>query len=532
MIEKSLIFGSMLAVVKKIDTSYEHSILKKVLDFIYGFFAMLNTAYQNSFFSRMADFAVNLLRESSLIGFMIGRGRLSRWWEESFLCRFMTLCIETLTKPLRSFYQKFESVFLSSKAIGLVKILFSRLEFIAGMLLIIILIVPHGRWNNVYNIFIALLLCSAIFINSVIQRHWVFNFKALDFTLILFLVAMTMSCVTSLNRTSGIKYLMFYIAGFLMVLGIVSTVKNEKSLQTIIKMLLWGGTIIGMYGIWQALSGTVGFDPSLTDPELNFGMPGRVYATMANPNNYGEVLIMLLPFYVGTILNSKTFAQKTLYIIMSLPPLLALFNTGSRSSWIGFAVSVLVLTFLLNKRLLPFILVGAVMIIPFLPQHVYNRLVTILEPGRDSSAQTRVNILKTVWPMFKTYMFHGVGLGTDVFRQTVQNYHQYTKATPPHTHVLYLQIWIETGVAGVLTFIWYIYRTFRDSIVSIYNSSHTLKNILAAGVASLAGILTTSVAEYTWYYPRVMFIFWVVLGIITAAIALTDAKNRKLSEIR
>jgi len=56
-----------------------------------------------------------------------------------------------------------------------------------------------------------------------------------------------------------------------------------------------------------------------------------------------------------------------IYFIMALPPLLALFNTGSRSSWIGFAVSVIVITFLLNKRLLPFIILGGVMMIPFLP---------------------------------------------------------------------------------------------------------------------------------------------------------------------
>jgi len=36
---------------------------------------------------------------------------------------------------------------------------------------------------------------------------------------------------------------------------------------------------------------------------------------------------------------------------------------------------------------------------------------------------------------------------------------------------------------------WYIYRTIKNSVIGIYNSSLTLKTILAAGTAALCGIL-------------------------------------------
>jgi len=65
----------------------------------------------------------------------------------------------------------------------------------------------------------------------------------------------------------------------------------------------------------------------------------------------------------------------------------------------------------------------------------------------------------------------------------------------------------------------------------IYNSSLTLKTILAAGTAALCGILVTSLVEYSWYYPRVMVMFWVLLGIIAAATYLAELKNRRLSEM-
>jgi len=78
-------------------------------------------------------------------------------------------------------------------------------------------------------------------------------------------------------------------------------------------------------------------------------------------------------------------------------------------------------------------------------------------------------------------MLSGVGLGSDIFRQLIQNYKLYTKAVPPHTHILYLQIWIEMGLAGFVTFMWYIYRTIKNSVIGIYNSSLTLKPYLPQG---------------------------------------------------
>jgi len=41
----------------------------------------------------------------------------------------------------------------------------------------------------------------------------------------------------------------------------------------------------------------------------------------------------------------------------------------------------------------------------------------------------------------------------------------------------------------------------------------------------------TSLVEYSWYYPRVMVMFWVLLGIIAAATYLAELKNRRLSEM-
>lgn len=530
MIQNSVLLKPIFLMIQIINTSYENSFFKRIIDFIGVLLRRLNNAYENSFTAYVAKSVTGLLYNSAIIGFLTRKGRLSKWWENSLVYKIIDTCIKVPSKILKGIYQKYEDVFLASIILKLIRTLLFRVEYIAGVLLVIILIVPHQRWNNIYNLGIAVFLVGLIFINTVIQRHWILNFKALDFTLVLFMVTVVLSYITSTNPSLSMKYLLFYVAGFLFVLAIASSVKNEKSLETLIQIMLFGVTAIGLFGLWQVLTDAVPFDPSLTDVDMNQNMPGRVYATMANPNNYAEILIMTLPFYFSIIMNSKTFFKRVVYIMLALPPLMALFYTGSRSSWIGFAVSILVITFFTNRRLVPLVILGGITFIPFLPQHVNNRILTIFNALQDTSTQTRFKIVQTVMPMFKNYIFTGTGLGTDIFIQIVRNYHQYTKAVPPHSHILYFQVWIEMGVAGFISFMWYIYRTIKNSIIGIYSSTKILKNILVAGTASLLGILVTATAEYIWYYPRVMVIFWVVLGILTAAATLAENKNRKLSE--
>jgi len=39
--------------------------------------------------------------------------------------------------------------------------------------------------------------------------------------------------------------------------------------RQLLKMMLFGVTAIGIFGLWQSISGAVVFDPSLTDVEMN-----------------------------------------------------------------------------------------------------------------------------------------------------------------------------------------------------------------------------------------------------------------------
>lgn len=535
MLYNSLILKPIFYLIRIIEASYPESVTRKFFAFIGRVAGKVNEAYENSLASKVigkiVNFIIVLFTNSSIFNFFAREGRINKWWENSLVFRIVYTVITLPSNLCRSIYRKTEGVFKESIFFRLLSFLAYRFEIILGLSLFVTLIVPHERWTNIYSTIIALALLALLFVCTIIKKNSYFNITAFDFSLVIFIVIMALSWVTSIDRGASLRFLIINMTCFLFVFIIVSSLKNEKSLGTFIEIILVGTTVIALYGLYQFVTDSVRFDPSLTSVYLNEGMPGRVYATVDNPNNFAEILVMMLPFYGAVIFNARTFVKKAVFFVLAVPALTVLFCTGSRSGWIAFAVFVFVYTFFKNKRLLPFILVGGMVAVPFLPQHVYRRILTLFNLSKDTSAQYRLKIIQTSVPMLKDYIVTGVGLGTDVFMNIVSKYKIYSSKVPVHTHVMYMQIWVEMGLMGIMSFIWFVFRTVKSSITNILEKSNPYyTNILMAGVSSLLGILTMAAVEYVWYYPRVMLFFWVDVAIVMAALSTLRVRKHRLSE--
>ncbi len=535
MLYNSFILKPIFYIIRIIEASYPESLTRKFSAFIGMVAKKVNEAYENSLsgkiIGKFVNFIIVLFTNSLIFDFFAREGRLGKWWENSLVFRVLNVVLTLPSNLFRNIYRNKEEVFKSSLFFRLLSLLIHRFEIILGLSLFVTLIVPHEMWSNIYSTAIALALLFLLFVCTIIKKNSYFNLKALDFSLVLFIVVMVLSWATSIERGSSLRFLIINMTGFLFVFIIVSSLKNEKSLGTFIEIVLVGVTVISLYGLYQFVTDSVRFDPSLTSVYLNEGMPGRVYATVDNPNNFAEILVMMLPFYGAVIFNARTFVKKAAFFVMAVPALTVLFCTGSRSGWIAFAVFVFVYTFFKNKRLLPFILIGGMVAVPFLPQHVYRRILTLFNLSKDTSAQYRLKIIQTSLPVLKDYILTGVGLGTDVFMNIVSKYKIYASKVPVHTHVMYMQIWVEMGLMGILSFVWFVFRTVKSSITNILEKSNSYyTNVLIAGVSSLLGILTMGAVEYVWYYPRVMLFFWVDAAIVLSALSTLKVRKHRLSE--
>ena len=110
--------------------------------------------------------------------------------------------------------------------------------------------------------------------------------------------------------------------------------------------------LMGVAAVCQRIMG-VAADPSLTDLANNAGMPGRVFSTFENPNNYAEAIVLLLPLCLSYCFMVEERKPRGRLLAGLLIPLLALVMTYSRSSWVSFLLVVVLIVFLLDRRFLP-----------------------------------------------------------------------------------------------------------------------------------------------------------------------------------
>lgn len=504
---ESAIINFVMLVSNKVNGSYRNSQIYRI---IYIISSYIKTLFSNSVIWR----------------FIIRKDYFSKVMANGLIIRSIEALINAPANFFHNIFEKFEGQLSNSKVFALIKVILGKYEVIIAGFLAIALLLPHSRWDNMYSTIIVMGLALLYFLKIVLFKNERFSLSGLDFAFILFVLTVIMSTITSIYPKDSLRTFAFYITCFVFVILFVNSINSKKQLEIIIDIILVCISLSGIYGIYQAKVLGIQPDASLTDLSTNLGLPGRVFSTMGNPNNYGEILVLTLPFFFAAFLNAKTKLKKLIYLCLLVPPLAGFALTSSRSSFLGFAFAIFVFLFFKNFKLIPFAALLGVLSIPFLPGWLYNRILTIFNPTNDSSFNYRGLIFKSILPMIKEFWFTGLGLGSIPFMKVVPQHYLYVDATPAHSHDLYLQIMLEGGIVAILTFLWFIIRIIKKSMLIIYNSKDTyINHILMSGLAALAGILLVGLVEYIWFYPRVMLFFWVNIGIILASLKLNTTRS-------
>jgi O-antigen ligase len=406
-----------------------------------------------------------------------------------------------------------------------------KLHLLLAGFLFVALIIPHEKWNNLYSTVAMVALLLLYFLRTIKEGRIGFPTGAFNVYLVFYIFCVLLGEIFSIMPMSSLRFLAFYLTCFILVLLLISTIRNKKDLDGVLALLLVGLSIAGLYGIYQKIVG-VPVNPAWVDTTVNAGDMTRIYSFFYNPNNFAEIIILFIPFYFAAAFNTKNGLLKLIYLGLAVPPFLSLLLTQSRSCWLAFAFAGLVYVFFKEKRLIPVFILLGIAAIPFLPQSIVLRIRTITNPS-DSSAATRLDVWQTVLPILKDYWFTGLGLGNETLLTVLKNYHIFAaKGIPSHSHDLYLQVWFETGFPGLLAFFAFIGATVKKSIRSLYSrvkDAYT-SNVLIAGLAALAGILVVGFVEYVWFYQRVMLFFWAVIGIMLAALNIGAKETGSAAE--
>lgn len=462
-------------------------------------------------------------KESAICSFFWRDGRFRALWETSVLCFILTKLANLPASILTWVRESLRSHWEGSTLLQTGSMLGKNTHVLVGLLLMVTFAIEHAKWDNMYA-FVGILLVFLLFVLAGSERRGQrFDVKALGPYVILNMAVMCCSTLISRDSWISLRFLVFQLTAFLILILTVSAVKDYRQLQTLAVLVMVGITVAALYGCYQGIVG-VEVDVSQTDLtlELNQGMPGRIYSFFDNPNAFAGILVMAMPLTYALTLNARTWYGRGAALISLLLCGLSLAQTYSRAGWIGFAVTVVVFVLFWNWRLIPVLIIAGLCCLPILPQSIYNRILTIGHKG-DGSTNYRFAIYQTTLQLLKDYWLQGTGLGSNVLNNTFKLYPpMFNGAYPVHSHNLYLQVWAETGIFGLLTFLGaMIHQGKRAVKACVVATDRRIKLMIAAAVSGLCGILVMGLVEYVWFYTRSLYLFWFIFAIIVTGIKIS-----------
>jgi len=290
---------------------------------------------------------------------------------------------------------------------------------------------------------------------------------------------------------------------------VVSITNSRKKFELLIFVFVTSALFTGLYGFMQVLSGQRNM--TWVDKKLFEELGMRVFSTFLNPNVYGEYLLLAIPVAIAAIVFVKRPLMKLYYTAVSAVLLVNLGLTYSRGCYLAIVFAVFVFVLIMEKRLIAFLSAGIFILPAVLPASMLNRLLSITNL-EDSSSKYRLSIYQASVRLLQRFWPSGIGQGYDAFNRAFPLY-AFNGVTASHSHNLFLQVFIETGIFGFLAFL-AIFLCYYKSLVPVIYKTKDIKYKWMAAVlmALMAGFVLQSLFDYSFYNYKVYMLFFVVLA--------------------
>lgn len=254
------------------------------------------------------------------------------------------------------------------------------------------------------------------------------------------------------------------------------------------------------------------------DEEMFESIAMRIYSTLENPNVLGEYLLLVIPVCIGLLWTKKGFLVKAVNLGFTAILTGALILTFSRGCWVGILAAAAIYITFVNGKLWGLLLLLLPVAPMFIPQTMLNRFLSIGDMT-DSSTSYRVYIWYGTLNMLKDVWVSGVGMGPEAFN-AVYPFYSYSGITAPHSHNLFLQIIVETGIVGLVAFVALCLVYFKKMIVgysfgdgmSAPGKKAPLSITITAISVAVFGFLLQGLFDNSFYNYRVFGIFWMVIA--------------------
>lgn len=347
------------------------------------------------------------------------------------------------------------------------------------------------------------------------------------------LVALQYALGTTAYRYATYSHLLIYIAYGMLAFVTTQTLRRASQLRAVSWAVCSYGGIVAFLSLLQGLSqnGKLFWIWALDENRL-------IYGPYVNHNHYAGLMELLTPFPLVLALSRFTHHNQKV-VATGIGALMAgtIFLSGSRGGMIAFAVQMLALAALLVKRSeknwkQPVLLIAAVVVVIALlfwigGNELTRRVASIqTETRQELSGGTRLTIDRDSLHMWTKRPVLGWGLGA--FPEVYPQFRSfYTSFFVNQAHNDYLQLLVETGLAGFAIAGWFLFLMTRRAISKLKNWTETPNGVLTAGcVLGCVGILVHSFLDFNLQIPANAALFYVLCAIVAAEPVYESLRRR------
>ncbi len=294
---------------------------------------------------------------------------------------------------------------------------------------------------------------------------------------------------------------------FLLIL--ITNIQNKKQLRNILISLASSGIVVSLIAFFYWLQGNVTYN-------------GRLNAFYLSPNYLAmylsPILIFLLYFYF--VVNKKIL--NILIIIGCFLLSWTIYLTYSHGAWFGLMSAFLFLfiifisqkhIFWKNKKILGILFLAVFL---FLVLQVSTNRFDFSSNLPGASLEPRLIIWKSAAEIIKDNYL--LGIGPRMFQEYYLNYQEkfppYLEWAVPHPHNIFLAFWLQSGLIGLIGFIWLLVSFFKQT-----KNSQLLNYFL---LAAMIYILVHGLLDTTYWKNDLSIVFWLIIALNYKANRLTD----------
>jgi len=322
----------------------------------------------------------------------------------------------------------------------------------------------------------------------------------------------------SADREIGLIELIYLIVPFAMYLIAYFYFSDQTSFIKLFLVSILSSIIPLIVAIFQLASKNYFYEP---DSSL-----GRLIGTLDHPNTLGLFLFLIMGLLISFYLAKADRSLKNNKLIFFYSAVLLFFFTltYSRTSWLCFAVFIILLIFLERKiiwLLLTSLPLAAIIYLTF--KNIRDRVLEIFDNAIFSSLTARLDIWRVSLEQIfiKPFFGHGVGAAESVIEKAKS---WQGGISLPHND--YLLQTLELGLAGLAIFliytfgaIYYVFKTFKDladkkTVINLYGHVLILNfKIISFGLlAILIALLPATIFESLSQKIILQIIIWSLLG--------------------